>query len=180
MWRYCEKNSDVIWYCESQCERNSSHIVTHIVRRLWENCEWRWIPLLSKHSKWAEQPGQYEVRRRTQFSLGKAKFKLQLLNRASREWCWLLLCGELSTRSLQKKVTHTQVKKSSFYTPKKTGCTLVDKRKAVEFYADIWFWFLTEDTLLWRRAPIKEALPSPNVLPVLILTPQTCQLTNQL
>ena len=44
MWRYCEKNSDVMWYCESQCERNSSHIVTHIVRRLWENCEWRWIP----------------------------------------------------------------------------------------------------------------------------------------
>ena len=38
---------------------------------------------------------------------GKAKFKLQLLNRASREWCWLLLCGELSTRSLQKKVTYT-------------------------------------------------------------------------
>ena len=35
MWRYCEKNSDVIWYCELQCERNSSHIVTHIVRRLW-------------------------------------------------------------------------------------------------------------------------------------------------
>ena len=47
MWRYCEKNSDVIWYCESQCERNSSHIVTHIVRRLWGNCEWRWIPLMS-------------------------------------------------------------------------------------------------------------------------------------
>ena len=46
MWRYCEKNSDVIWYCESQCERNSSHIVTHIVKRLWVNCEWRWIPLL--------------------------------------------------------------------------------------------------------------------------------------
>ena len=46
MWRYCEKNSDVIWYCESQCERNSAHIVTHIVRRLWENCERRWIPLL--------------------------------------------------------------------------------------------------------------------------------------
>ena len=46
MWRYCEKNSDVIWYCESQCERNSSHNVTHIVRRLWENCEWRWIPLI--------------------------------------------------------------------------------------------------------------------------------------
>ena len=43
-----------------------------------------------------------------------------------------------------------------------------------------WFWFLTEETLLSRRAPIKEALPSPNVLPVLILTPQTCQLTNQL
>ena len=35
MWRYCEKNSDVIWYCESQCEPNSSHIVTHIVRWLW-------------------------------------------------------------------------------------------------------------------------------------------------
>ena len=67
---------------------------------------------------------------------GKAKFKLQLLNRVSREWCWLLLCGELSTRSLQKK-TYTQVKKSSFYTPKKTGCTLVDKRKAVEFYIHI-------------------------------------------
>ena len=49
MWRYCENNSDVIWYCESQCERNSSHIVTHIVRRLWGNCEWRWIPLL-RHS----------------------------------------------------------------------------------------------------------------------------------
>ena len=47
MWRYCEKNSDVIWYCESQCERNSFHIVTHIVRRLWENCEWRWKPFLS-------------------------------------------------------------------------------------------------------------------------------------
>ena len=47
MWRYCEKNSDVIWYCESQCERNSSHIMTHIVRRLWVNCEWRWIPLLT-------------------------------------------------------------------------------------------------------------------------------------
>ena len=44
MWRYCGKNSDVIWYCESQCEQNSSHIVTHIVRRLWGNCEWRWIP----------------------------------------------------------------------------------------------------------------------------------------
>ena len=47
MWIDCEKNSDVIWYCESQCERNSSHIVTHIVRRLWGNCEWRWIPLIS-------------------------------------------------------------------------------------------------------------------------------------
>ena len=47
MWRYCEKNSDVIWYCESQCERNSAHIVTHIVRRLWEDCEQRWIPLIS-------------------------------------------------------------------------------------------------------------------------------------
>ena len=45
MWRYCENNSDVIWYCESQCERNSSHIV----RRLWGNCEWRWIPLISSH-----------------------------------------------------------------------------------------------------------------------------------
>ena len=48
MWRYCEMNSDVIWYCDSQCERNSSHIVTHIARRLWENCEWRWIPLMSR------------------------------------------------------------------------------------------------------------------------------------
>ena len=43
MWRYCEKISDVIRYWESQYERNSSHIV----RRLWKNCEWRWIPLLS-------------------------------------------------------------------------------------------------------------------------------------
>ena len=51
MWRYCEKISDVIWYCESQCERNSSHIVTHIVKRLWENCERRWIPLLWWKSK---------------------------------------------------------------------------------------------------------------------------------
>ena len=50
IWRHCEKNSDVIWYCESQCDRNSSHIVTHIVRRMWENCEWRWIPLLSSYS----------------------------------------------------------------------------------------------------------------------------------
>ena len=51
MWRYCEKNSDVIWYCESQCEQNSSHIV----RRLWGNCEWRWIPLMTELksvSKW--------------------------------------------------------------------------------------------------------------------------------
>ena len=47
MWRYCEKIPDVIWYCESQCEWNSAHIVTHIVRRLWEDCEQRWIPLLS-------------------------------------------------------------------------------------------------------------------------------------
>ena len=47
MWRYCEKISDVIWYCESQCERNSSHIVTHIVTRLWGDCEQRWIPLMS-------------------------------------------------------------------------------------------------------------------------------------
>ena len=39
---------------------------------------------------------------------------------------------------------------------------------------------LTEETLLSRRAPNKEALPSPVSLPVLILTPQTCQLTNQL
>ena len=46
MWIDCEKNSDVIWYCESQCERNSSHILTHNVRRLWGNYEWRWIPLL--------------------------------------------------------------------------------------------------------------------------------------
>jgi len=36
MWIDWEKNSDNIWYCESQCERNSSHIVSHIVvRRLW-------------------------------------------------------------------------------------------------------------------------------------------------
>ena len=44
-----------------------------------------------------------------------------------------------------------------------------------------WFWFLTEETLLSRRAPNKEALPNPTDqrLPVLILTPQTCQLTNQ-
>ena len=35
MWIDCEKNSDVIWYCVSQCERNSTHIVAHIVRRLW-------------------------------------------------------------------------------------------------------------------------------------------------
>ena len=36
-----------------------------------------------------------------------------------------------------------------------------------------WFWFLTEETLLSRRAPIKEALPNPTDqrLPVLILTP---------
>ena len=47
MWTDCEKNSDVIWYCESQCERNSSYIVTHIVRELWGNYEWRWIPLMS-------------------------------------------------------------------------------------------------------------------------------------
>ena len=33
------------------------------------------------------------------------------------------------------------------------------------------FLFLTEKKLLSRRAPIKEALPSPNGLPVLILTP---------
>ena len=46
----CEKNSDVISYCESQCEWNSSHIVTHIMRRLWRNCEWRWIPLMSAFS----------------------------------------------------------------------------------------------------------------------------------
>ena len=45
MWIDCEKNSDVIWYCESQCKRNFAHIATHIVRRLWGNCEWRWIPL---------------------------------------------------------------------------------------------------------------------------------------
>jgi len=32
MWIDCEKNSNVIWYRESQCERNSAHIV----RRLWE------------------------------------------------------------------------------------------------------------------------------------------------
>ena len=51
MWRYCEKNSDVIWYCESQCGRNSSHMVTHIVRWLWEGCEWRWIPLRSFWTK---------------------------------------------------------------------------------------------------------------------------------
>ena len=37
MWIECGKNSDVIWYCESLCKRNPSHIVTHIVRRLWEN-----------------------------------------------------------------------------------------------------------------------------------------------
>ena len=44
------------------------------------------------------------------------------------------------------------------------------------------FWFLTEETLLSRRAPNKEALPNPTDqrLPVLILTPQTCQLTHQL
>ena len=44
-----------------------------------------------------------------------------------------------------------------------------------------WFWFLTEETLLSRRAPNKEALPNPTDqrLPVLILTPQTCQLTHQ-
>ena len=47
MWIDCEKNSNVIWYSESQYERNSSHIVTHIVRRLWGNCERRWIPLLA-------------------------------------------------------------------------------------------------------------------------------------
>ena len=43
------------------------------------------------------------------------------------------------------------------------------------------FWFLTEETLLSRRAPNKEALPNPTDqrLPVLILTPQTCQLTHQ-
>ena len=35
LWIDCEKNSDVIWYCESQCKQNSAHIVTHIVRRLW-------------------------------------------------------------------------------------------------------------------------------------------------
>ena len=45
-------------------------------------------------------------------------------------------------------------------------------------FVEEWFWFLTKETLLLRRALIKEALPSPNVLPVLILTPQTCQLTN--
>ena len=44
MWIDCEKNSNVIWYYESQCERNSSHIV----RRLWGNCDWRWIPLMSE------------------------------------------------------------------------------------------------------------------------------------
>ena len=38
------------------------------------------------------------------------------------------------------------------------------------------FLFLTAS----RRSPIKEALPRPNVLPVLILTPQTCQLINHL
>ena len=43
-----------------------------------------------------------------------------------------------------------------------------------------WFWFLTEETLLSLRAPNKEALPSPISLPVLILTHQTYQLTNQL
>ena len=46
MWIGYEKNSYVIWYCESQRERNSAHIVTHIVRRLWEGCEQRLIPLL--------------------------------------------------------------------------------------------------------------------------------------
>ena len=42
--------------------------------------------------------------------------------------------------------------------------------------------FLTEETLLSRRAPNKEALPNPTDqrLPVLILTPQTCQLSHQL
>ena len=41
MWIYCEMNSHVIWYCESQCERNSCHILTHILSELWGNCEWR-------------------------------------------------------------------------------------------------------------------------------------------
>ena len=44
------------------------------------------------------------------------------------------------------------------------------------------FGFLTEETLLSRRAPIKEALPNTTDqrLTVLILTPQTCQVTHQL
>ena len=41
----------------------------------------------------------------------------------------------------------------------------------------IWFWFLTEETLLSRRAPIKEALPSANFLPILNLTHLINQLT---
>ena len=50
------------------------------------------------------------------------------------------------------------------------------------YIPNTWFWFLTEETLLSRRAPNKEALPNPTDqrLPVLILTPQTCQLTHQL
>ena len=51
MWRYCEKIPDVIWYCESQCERNSAHIVTHIVRRLWTEMNTLNILLcINKHS----------------------------------------------------------------------------------------------------------------------------------
>ena len=46
MWIDCEKISVVIWFIQVACENNSSHILTHIVRRLWENCECRWIPLL--------------------------------------------------------------------------------------------------------------------------------------
>jgi len=33
MWIDCEKNSNVTWYCESQCELNSFHI------KFWEDCE---------------------------------------------------------------------------------------------------------------------------------------------
>ena len=46
MWIDCEKISEVICFCEVQCGKNSAHNVTHIVRWLCEECEWRWILLM--------------------------------------------------------------------------------------------------------------------------------------